>query len=79
MVCRYGLVLPQHGETTCEQLKALPTVQSTWDDVKKETARWSVMLGAEDYTVCLELCTETWEGKRRFACTHTLRSPQAIV
>ena len=51
-------------ERFLEQLKLMPKVESLWKRVRHEASRWNVMLGANDYTVCLELCTATWEQEK---------------
>ena len=48
----------------CEQLKLMPKVDSLWKAVRHEANRWTGMLGAIEYTVCLELCKETWEQEK---------------
>ena len=48
-------------DTLAEQLRKVPAVLKLWQRVQKEAARWEARLGAQDYTVCLELCTKTWQ------------------
>ena len=35
-----------------------------WDRVLQEAGRWQVRLGAQDYCVCLELCTRSWKEEQ---------------
>ena len=51
-------------ERFCEQLKALPAAQAIWKRVQAEAARWNVVIGSAEYTVCLELCKDTWVAQQ---------------
>ena len=51
-------------DTLGEQLREVPDVLKLWERVRKEAARWEAKLGAADYTLCLELCTKTWQEEK---------------
>ena len=51
-------------DTLVEQLREVPDVLKLWARVRKEAARWEARLGAADYTLCLELCTKTWQEEK---------------
>ena len=51
-------------ETLAEQLREVPDVLKLWARARKEAACWEARLGAADYTLCLELCTKTWQEEK---------------